>query len=395
MRTLHRLSLIVGAAALLGACDSADTIVGGGGNAPEAPRDLTAQAAWVLDGFSGNAAVGHDVVNLAWKPPASWYDEAFRVYGRRHGDSRYTLLATVTSCTTAGCTYVDRDVAAGSTYDYYVATYSQQYDEETPSQYSETATVPSGGKPSAPVADSTIALDNALYVRWHPTGSAGSLWKYQVYITRVGTSSSLYQAGETDSRGFVDLRAANGTEYAYRIAAVDTVGRVSDLSNEITGRPRPDARAELIYAYADSAAKSGFQFQGTESTLPIVAGSSPSAQWRFEVDPANGWRIVPLNGTGIVEYGRTTDIACGPGADATCKAVTRAPAGGYQTTPIAVNSEYSYVLKVVGPADARPHYGVVRVTLLGRDAAGKALMIFDWAYQTAADDTRLDLMPRR
>jgi hypothetical protein len=393
MRTITRLSLVLAAAALVGACDdNPDFVVGG--DAPDAPTDLRAQAAWVLEGFSGSQAVGHDVVNLTWQPPARWNDEPFRVYGRRQGDSRYTLIATVTSCTTTGCLYVDRDVAAGATYDYYVATYDQYSDLETASEFSESVRVAGGGRPTAPVADSAIALDNALFVRWHPSGASAGVWKYQVYLTRVGTAASLYQTGESDATGYVDLRARNGTQYAYRIATVDTAGRVSDLSNEVTGMPRPDARAELLYAFADSAAVSGFRFPSAEGTSGVVAGGSGSAQWRLEVDATSGWRIVPLNGTSIVQYGRTTDLACGPGADAACRAVTRAPAGGYQTTPIAANSEYSYVLRVAG-SDGRVHYGVIRITLLGRDAAGKALMIFDWSYQTAPDEVRLNVVPGR
>ena len=394
MRTLYRLSLALSAAALLGACRNDDVFVGGGGDRPDAPTQLRAQSAWVLEGFSGTQAVGHAVVNLTWLPPSRWNGEPFRVYGRRSGDAQYTLIATVTSCTTSGCVYVDRDVAAGGRYDYYVATYDQRSDQESSTQFSETAAVPDGTRPSAPVADSTIALDNVLYVRWHPSGSSAALWKYQVYLTHVGSQASLYQAGEADSTGYVDLRARNGTTYSYRIAAVDTLGRVSDLSNEITGLPRPDARAELVYAFADSAAASGFRFHTTESTLPIVSGTSANAQWRLEADAVNGWRIVPLNGSSVVEFGRTTDIACGPGADASCRAVTRAPAAGYQTTPIVVKQEFSYVLRVVG-ADVQPHYGVVRATILGRDGAGKALMIFDWSYQTAANDPRLSTAPVR
>jgi hypothetical protein len=391
MRTVTRFPLVLGAAALLGACNDSNVFVGTG-ERPDPPTDLRAQAAWVLEGFTGTRAVGHPVVNLGWKPPARWNDEPFRVYGRRHQDSRYTLIGTVTSCTTAGCAYVDRDVAPGAAYDYYVATYNQDSGEEAASQYSETATVAADTRPAAPVADSAVALDNAAYVRWHPAGSGSDLWKYQVYLTRVGSQATLYQAGESDGTGYVDTRAHNGTQYGYRVAAVDTLGRVSDLSGEAAALPRPDARGTLVYAYADSAAASGFRFQAAETASPIVAGSSATAQWRLEAD-ASGWRIVPLNGTGVLEYpGRTTDLVCGPGADASCRAVSRAPAAGYSTSPVAVKQEFSYVFGVTG-GDGHTHFGVVRASILGRDQAGKALMILDWAYQTAPDDPRVSRAP--
>ncbi|MDB4951898.1 MAG: hypothetical protein JWM27_4547 [Gemmatimonadetes bacterium] len=393
MRTLLRIPLALCAAAVLGACGRNDNVFVGG-EVPDAPTDLRAAASWVLDGFTGTQAVGHPVVNLTWLPPARWSSEPFRVYGRRHADTRYSLIATVTSCTDRGCVYVDRDVQPGVAYDYYVATYNESSREESTSQFSESATTAGTTRPAAPVVDSAVALDNAAYVRWHPSGTGADLWKYQVYLTRIGATASLYQAGETDGTGYLDARARNGTQYGYRVAAVDTLGRVSDLSAEVTVLPRPDARAALVYAFADSAAASGFRFSSSEATSPILAGSSPSAQWRLESD-ASGWRIVPLNGTTVIEYpGRTTDLACGPGADADCRAATRAPTAGYQSTPITLKAEYSYVLSVTG-SDGQKHFGVVRATILGRDAAGKALMIFDWSYQTAANDPRLSVSAAR
>ena len=87
---------------------------------------------------------------------------------------------------------------------------------------------------------------------------------------------------------------------------------------------------------------------------------------------------MPLNGTAVLEYpgGRTTALACGPGSDANCRAATRAPVAGYQTTPIAVNPEYSYVFRVTGATGSRTTGDPV--PLLGSDGSGRQLMIFDW-----------------
>jgi hypothetical protein len=331
--------------------------------------------------------VGHPTVRLSWAPPSRWDREVFRVYGRRGGSGSFSLLATLTSCTLDGCTYVDRNVAPGQRYEYFVSTYDERRGRETDSDFRETVDVPSGARPAAPRADSVIALDDALFVRWTGQSPVASLWKYQVYLTRVDGSASLYQAGETDGSGYLDPRARNGTEYAYRVAAVDTLGHVSDLSAEIAGRPRPDASAELVYAHADSATRSGFRFQSSEVPDPVLSGSSAQAHWRLESDAA-GFRLVPLNGTRVTEWGLTTALVCGPGSDAACRAVSRAPITGYTTTAVTLKPEFSYVLAVTG-SDGRTHYGVVRATILGSDAAGRDLMIFDWAYQTAPDDPRL------
>ena len=380
-----RTAAVAAALASLAACD--DTIIIG--DDLGAPRDLQASYTWVLEDFAAGQSRGFPAVDLSWLPPTDWSDEVFRVYGRRVGSATFSLIATVTSCTTEGCAYRDRNVVSGTTYEYYVATTDESTDTEQPSDFRESVTVPAFTRPATPTADSVIGLDNAAYVRWSFSGNAASLSRYIVYLTRIGTQSYLYHMGETDGNGFVDERADNGFVYGYRIAAVDTLGHVSNLSGEITGVPRPDASAELVYSFSSNSAESGFRFQTSEATTPIVSGTSAQAHWRLETT-ATGWQIVPLNGTQVVEFsGRTTALVCGPGADAGCRAATRAPATGYQTTPIEVVPELSYVFRVTG-GDGQTHYGVVRVTLLGSDQADRDLMIFDWAYQNVANEPRLN-----
>jgi hypothetical protein len=387
MRTTRLFSLVA-AAAMLAACRDSNVFVGGG-NRPDAPTDLAVSARWVLEGFTATGQPsGYPAVDLTWFPPTRWNQEPFRVYGRRSGTSGFFLIATVTSCTVDGCVYRDRNVAAGNTYEYYVATTNESTGDEAPTEFRETVLVPAATIPAAPVADSAVGLDGAAFIRWHANGNAQSLWKYQVYLTHVDAQAYLYALGETDGTGFVDLRATNGHVYGYRIAAVDTLEHVSALSPEITVAPRPDVSGELINTFQTNAALSGFRFQNDESANPVVAGTAANAQWRLERD-AGGWKIVPLNGTSVVEYGgRTTALACGPGADAGCRAATRAPAAGYGTSAVVVSPEFSYVLRVTG-SDGQTHYGVVRASILGSDGAGHDLMIFDWAYQTLANDLRL------
>lgn len=388
MRTTRLLPLFA-AAALLAACDNNNNVFVGG-DRPDPPENLAATARWVLEGFTNaGQPSGYPAVDLAWDPPLNWNQEPFRVYGRRLGNGDFFLIATVTSCTVNGCVYRDRNVTAGNSYEYYVATANEDTNEEAPTDFREEVLVPAATVPATPLADSATALDNAAFVRWRDGGVGNALWKYQVYLTRIDNQTYLYGMGETDSPGFVDLRASNGHVYGYRIAAVDTLEHVSALSPEITVVPRPDYAGELIYSFQTDAAQSGFRFQTDEASNPIVDGTAASAQWRLERD-AGGWKIVPLNGTSVVEYsGRTTALACGPAADAGCRAATRAPTAGYGTAPVAINPEFSYVFRVTG-SDGQTHYGVIRASILGSDGAGHDLLIFDWAYQSLANEPRLN-----
>ncbi|HTE17452.1 MAG TPA: hypothetical protein VK689_03610, partial [Armatimonadota bacterium] len=200
------------------------------------------------------------------------------------------------------------------------------------------------------------------------------------------------QVGQTDGTGFLDQRAENGSEYGYRIATVDTLGQVSNLSTEVFAIPRPDFSGELVYAFADSALLSGFRFQQDGDANPILAGNSSRAHFRLESDGA-AYRIVPLNGTQVTEFGFTTALVCGPGSDPGCTAARTAPATGYSTAPIVIDSEHSYVFRVTGD-DGQLHYGVVRISMLGTDQHGNDLAIFDWAYQLQPNQPRLDVRSR-
>lgn len=370
---------------LLAACETSNPVVIVDGPQPGQPRDLFATYEWVLEGFQNGQPVGHPAVNLTWLPPAQWNNEVFRVYGRRAGASSWTLIATVTSCTTAGCVYRDRNVSYGQDYEFYVAAYNGS--NETATEFSELARVPGNTRPAAPTALDAMGLDGAAYLRW--TGSAtDGVARYLVYLTRLDGTAYTYFVGNTDGTTFLDNSVANGSVFGYRVAAVDTLGHVSNLAAEATAVPRPDYTAELVYAFGDVAAESGFQFQTDEDLNPIVSGSSASAHFRLETG-AGGYRIVPLNGAQVAEFGRTTALVCGPGADAGCNAVRTAPATGYSTAAIDATPEFSYVFRIPGPNG--PRHGVVRVSLLGADQAGNDLMIFDWAFQTRPNEPRLDV----
>jgi hypothetical protein len=391
MRTAIRITALAGLLLGAAACDNDPTFVRG--DLPGAPEDLRAEHTWVFEGWSTSTgqSFGHDAVELTWFPAADWNDEPFRVYGKRSSDSGFLLIATVTSCTEDGCVYRDRNVAPGVTYEYYVAAVDERSDEETTSDTREVIRVPNATNPAPPRMESPVALDSAVYLRWTDPSNGSNVSRYRVILTRIDTRADyLYPAGESDGKGYVDLNARNGHVYGYRVATVDTLGRVSALGAEVTAAPRPDRTSELVYSLTDNAAQSGFRFNVATGTAGIVSGTAADAHWRLERD-GSGWRIVPLNGTRIVDAGRTTALACGPGAGPECVAVTTAPSTGYSTTAVALNPESSYVLSFT--SGGRTHYGVVRAQLLGSDQQNRSLMIFDWSFQMISGDPRLDRRP--
>jgi hypothetical protein len=300
------------------------------------------------------------------------------VYSRRVTDSDWFFIAEVTSCTQGFCSYEDLNVTSGQTYEYIVSAVSSTSGAETDSDFSVEVFVPEPIAPPIPDATYVIALDNANYVTWGSASrAAGDFSHYKLYLD---DGVDAFLLGETDSEGFLDLLAGNGTTYAYFVTSVDSDGHESDGSVVSEGTPRPDFTGEWIYDYADVPVSSGFRFAEDETTLPIVDGDAAQRHFRLETD-VNGWWLVPGAGTTVIPTGfSTTALKCGVAADASCVDVVSAPISGYVAQDVQIFTQESFVLRVVGD-DAQIHYGIIRIDLLGFDQNGDGIMIFDWAYQ--------------
>ncbi|MGH7458837.1 MAG: hypothetical protein ACREKN_07145 [Longimicrobiaceae bacterium] len=374
--------------ALLGCGDP--TTPGPPGPGPGAPENLAARYEWLLQGWLAGEPVGQPSVLLTWSLPDEWQDEPFRVYGRQAGFGGYILIATVTSCQSEGCRYSDLNVTPGRDYEYYVATFDQDRNEETSSENAIRVPVPDATPPPVPADADAVALDNSLYLQWSSGGTAEDFWKYLVFLVEIDDNSDLlYQVGETDGTGFLDERTENGVFYGYTVAAVDTFGHVSDMSDTVRAVPRPDALGAVVYAHGDDPERSGFRFVSTADRDGVRPGDSSEAQWRLE-ETTGGWVIRPLGQTGVLEFGATTALVCGPASGAECQAAREAPATGYQTDPIAVRAGYSYIFRLQLPAGV--HFAQTRVQALDEDSLGRTFAVFDWSYQTVPNEPSLTVV---
>lgn len=317
-------------------------------------------------------------VTVSWQLPPDWDGETFRVYAKRSTDARYALVAQVTSCASGLCSYTDRNVQPGRSYDYYVAAVSRS-GVETASGDAVRVDVPAPVPPPVPTDVAVIALDDANYLRWGSGArSAGDFSFYRVYLRGANGGASLL--GETDSEGFLDLLAQNGLTYSYYVTSVDDQGHESAGSALARGTPRPDYTGEWLYDHFDRPQASGFRFRASDRDDPVVSGTDPSRHFRLETD-ADGWWLVPGPNAEIYpQTWSTTALKCGVADDPDCVDVTRAPTTGYVRDDLELVPQDTYVLRVRGD-DGQTRYGAIRVTLLGTDQAGLALMIFDWAYQ--------------
>ena len=327
------------------------------------------------------------VVTVSWELAPGWNGEAFRVYGKRLSDIDFFFIAEVTSCIDGYCIYSDNNVLAGVTYEYFVAAVGVNSGVETASQFTAEVYVPQATPPPDPSGTQVVALDGANYIRWSDNArSADDFSFYRVYL--VEDDGSEFLLGETDSEGFLDEIATNGTTSRYFVTAVDDLGHESYGATVAAGTPRPDFHGEWVYDHFGQPTVSGFRFQVDENANPILAGASPSIHFRLEVD-SGGWWLVPGVGSSIYPQGfATTALKCGVAADASCVDVPVAPQSGYSSADMAIDPQTSYVMRVVGD-DGEFHYGEIRVEMLGFDQDDNALMIFDWAYQLQAGNPDL------
>jgi hypothetical protein len=356
-------------AALVG-CDNTVLVPVGD---PASPRNLDAYY------YAG-------VVRVTWELAPDWNQETFRVYSKRVTDADWFLIAEVSSCAGGACTYEDRNIIEGQSYEYYVSAVDPDSGVEAPTDSSVQVDVPQATPPPTPTGFGVIALDHANYLTW--SGNARDAADFSFYRVYFETGDDVFLLGETDSEGFLDQLAQNGQTYTYYVAAVDDQGHESDGSASRSGTPRPDYHGEWLYDHFTQPTVSGFRFQSDEATNPIVDGGSSDRHFRLEVDDA-GWWLVSGPGTEIHPSGvETTALKCGVAADAGCVDVVTAPGSGYTTQDVPVASQTSYVLRVRGD-DGRVHYGIIRVATLGFDQDDNALMVFDWAYQLVPDDRNL------
>lgn len=356
------------------ACDEDAAVLVVDGDAPSAPRGLEA---WYY-------ARG---VDLSWRLGEGWDGEAFRVYGKRVQDPDYFLIAETTSCAVGACQHRDANVAAENSYAYYVAAVSPRSGEEAATRAVEVY-VPRPAPPAVPSDASAIALDGAAYISWDDGPSTET--DFAAYRVYSATDDGHHFLGETDSPGFIDMLVENGRTYTYRVTSLDDQGHESAFSEEVRATPRPDYAGQVVYAYADSAAASGFRFGSAGGQAAVLAGDDPTRHFRLEADDRGLW-LAPGRGVGIhPESQWTSALKCGPGADPDCVSRESAPRTGYSSAPAAVETFHAYVFRVQDAAgDVR--YGIARIGVTGVDQDGRELVVFDWAYQTQPDNRNFDL----
>ena len=323
-------------------------------------------------------------VDLWWELDTEWDGEAFRVYGKRTRDQEYFFIAEVTSCAKGVCLYRDINISPELMYEYYVASVDTDTGMEGASPYSVEIFVPLPDPPPTPADLETVALDDAVYLRWSDNGA--TVEDFSVYRVYSEGTDDDFLLGETDSPGFIDFLAENGITSAYYVTSVDVHGHESDASRVVESTPRPDYTGEVVYAYQSKPKTSGFRFQESDDHEAVMSGDDDDRHFRIEFVNGGFW-FVPGPGAYIhPTREETSALKCGPGSDPDCVSWEQAPTSGYLTEKVHLETGFTYMFRVPGD-DEEMRYGAVRPSHTG--VCPGHFVIFDWAYQTQAGNPGL------
>ena len=224
---------------------------------PQAPADTTRPSAPA--GLTASSLDGG--VSLAWTPSPENDVAGYRIYRRTtSGDWPAKPLQEV-----SGTETVDRDVVAGTSYEYRVTALDTSLNESAPSASATvTPIVPADTTPPATPQHLTVTAGNAVATLGWTANPEPDLARYQVFRRVTGTEWPGQPTTSVTAPGWTDTSVVNGTVYEYRLVAVDTAGNTSQPSAPVTARPTSQPCA----ASSDYAAS-------------VLATPSLAAYWRL------------------------------------------------------------------------------------------------------------------
>ncbi len=237
---------------------------------PPPPPDPTAPAAPSLLSAAGGASS----ITLSWTTPADGGSPITGYEVWRGTASGGEALLTIVGVQN---TYVDAAFVLGTTYWYQVAAVNAIDTGPLSNELSAALMEP----PAAPTLLGAPA-DGAVALSWtEPADGGGAITGYNVYrAVGAGPEEALASTGATETL-YVDFAVTNGTEYTYRVAAVNGAGEGA-LSNAVSVTPTspnvitaPDPPQSLL---ATRAPKNVATIILTWSA-PVADGGSPIATY--------------------------------------------------------------------------------------------------------------------
>jgi len=247
----------------------------GTGDAPAAPRDLSASA---------SQAIGPGRILLTWTPNTEDDLKSYRLY-RTDGVAAYEQVATISSTTFPLMYTDDNDEAlleSGVEYTYYLTAVDEDGFESAPSnEAAQTAFFPA--PPTAPTPiDATsedIPYSYSIEVSWGESES-DYLDGYEIWRKDPGeTEFALWVPADKSTHTLLNSGLTEGETYTYKARAFDIFGQYSDFSGEASALPSLYIPLEIYSVTTD---QTTLQVGSTERAHLVVDLSNPSATITWE-----------------------------------------------------------------------------------------------------------------
>lgn len=218
--------------------------------------------------------------------------------------------------------------------------------------------------PSRPRGIATATGDNYIEISWL-SNPEPDLAGYHVLV--AGSYDGPYDLiGTTQANSFIDREARNGNTYYYAVIAFDESGNESPLSRDVAyDTPRPEGYNVALQSYRTTPATAGYDF----STYSVGRYDDEFTDVFYEY--YNGEFFLDVwDDTEIQDMGYTYSLY----------EIGYAPVSGWSPTRDArVIAGHTYVIQTWDN-----HYAKLRVI-----SVSTSRVVFDWAYQLQADNTRL------
>ncbi len=259
---------------------------------PSAPAGLAAQA----------DTTGQSRVSLRWSPPEAADLASHRLYRSTESFVDTSGADRIATLSPTDSVHVDTTATVGETYHYRVAAVDTASNRSGLSN--EAVSMPTNeAAPSSPQSLTVVAETGILTLNWSESSSA-DVNRYRIYRDTAPIASSVGVGGqvpldstEASTTSYTDTTATVGTEYYYRVTAVDNASNESDPSNEVSGTPQEaDVEEGLIayYPFSGSAEDvTGNGNSGTVNGATLTTDRSGNTGEAYDFDGEDDYINVP------------------------------------------------------------------------------------------------------
>ncbi|MCS4193549.1 surface protein [Salinibacter ruber] len=302
------------------AADSAANESSFSGQARATPRDTEPPSAPA--GLAARAdTTGQGRVRLRWSPPEAADLAGHRLYRSAASFASASGADRIATLSPTDSVYVDTAATVGETYHYRVAAVDTAANQSGLSGEA-VATPEDKAPPPVPTGLTAEAGGRSVSLSW-AAATEGGLAGYRLYRATSSFSDTTEAEPVTDTlvtrATFTDTGLAAGSEYHYRVAAVDTAANQSGLSDEAVATPEdraaPSPPPSLAAEAGEEAEAGSISLDWTASdsvdtemyriyrdTAPIDSSAGPSGLAPLDSVGADVTSYADTSGTPGTEY---------------------------------------------------------------------------------------------